>query len=364
MSKLLFILKKREITNEEHKVFDGCEQLQYITRCLSSGLRNSASFMVDMMNDMGIESKMVEVVDNNCIDREVSQYKPTHVIIEAFWVIPDKFAVLTKLHPRVIWIIRNHSELPFLANEGIAVDWYLEYLKYRNVFIAPNSRKTYLDTLKMVSSAYSPLQAELKVIYLPNFYKIEGSLRNKHPVSSDTINIGCFGAVRPLKNHLVQSVAAVDYANQIKKKLRFHINVARLEDGGNNSLKSIRGFFKHLDSNKYELVEHGWLNHDDFLELVRTMDIGLQASFTESFNIVCADFVSQGVPIVVSSEIEWMPNAFVAKHTSSDDIVKTMKNVLHCFGFWRKAAKALRGLNKYNIMSKKIWISYFSMEPL
>jgi hypothetical protein len=71
----------------------------------------------------GVDSTIIEVIDNNGIDREVTKYKPTHVIIEALWVIPSKFEILTKLHPNVKWIIRLHSEIPFLANEGIAMEW-------------------------------------------------------------------------------------------------------------------------------------------------------------------------------------------------------------------------------------------------
>jgi hypothetical protein len=365
MAKLLFILKKREMTYEEDKVLNNVTpenpNCPYFKYCMSSGLRNSASFVVEMLNENGIEAKLVEVVDNNCIDREVTEYRPTHVIIEAFWVVPEKFGVLSKLHPKVQWIIRNHSELPFLANEGIAIDWSLEYLKYKNVSIAPNSYKTYLDTVEMVAATYSPLQAELRIMYLPNYYKIKKPIRRDFK-KSDTLNIGCFGAVRPLKNHLLQAVAAVEYARKYSKKLKFHINVARIEDNGNNPLKNIRSFFKHLPSNQYELVEHGWLEHDDFLKLVTKMDIGLQASFTESFNIVSADFVSQGVPIVVSEEIEWIPSQFYAKHTRGKDIVETMEKVLFGFHFWHKAWFALRGLYKYNRKSVKIWTETFGLD--
>ena len=360
MAKLLFILKRREMTSEEDKMLltGDTPASPYFKYCLSSGLRNSATFVVDMLNEAGVEAKLVEVVDNNCIDKEVFDYKPTHVIIEAFWVVPEKFAELTKLHPKVEWIIRNHSELPFLANEGIAVDWALQYLRYRNVFVAPNSYRSFQDMRKMASASLSSLKAELKVLYLPNYYEVENDFEKRPPLG-DTINVGCFGAVRPLKNHLLQAVAAVDYARQEGKKLKFHINVARIEDAGNNALKSLRGFFKNLDSDRYELVEHGWLKHEDFLKLVLTMDIGLQASFTETFNIVCADFVSQGVPIVVSEEIEWMPDMFVCRHTDSEHIVKVMRNTLRGFNFWFKPYIALRGLIKYNEKSKDIWLDKF-----
>jgi len=329
------------------------------TYCLSSGLRNSALFVVDMLNENGIEAKLVEVVDNNCIDREVTAFKPTHVIIEAFWVVPEKFTVLNKLHPEVKWIVRNHSEFPFLANEGIALSWSLKYLTYPNVFLAPNSLQTFRDTLSIASAAYGAHVAHERVIYLPNYYKVNKDFVARLPIG-ETVNIGCFGAIRPLKNQLVQAIAAIKFADKQGKKLKFHINVARLEDAGNNVLKSIRGLFENLDPTHYELVEHGWLKHDDFLLLVDTMDIGLQCSFTESFNIVTADFVTQGVPVVASREVEWLPNHFVVDDiTNADEICDKMCDVLWGFKFWHKATLAANGLVSYNHESRKIWTHHF-----
>lgn len=357
MSKLLFILKKREMTLDENTTLNQ-EYRPYFQYCVSSGLRNSANFVVDMLNQNGLDSKLVEVVDNNAIDREVKEYRPTHVVIEAFWVVPEKFEILQKLHPQVKWIIRNHSEMPFLASDGVALDWTLKYLKYDNVYIAPNSIKAYNDTRRIVEAAFGRKhEVKHRVLYLPNFYRIQQNLRDRNTIT-DTINIGCFGAIRPMKNHLVQAIAAISYAQKKKLKLRFHINVARIENQGNNVLKNLRGLFNNLGDD-YELVEHGWLQHEDFVQLVRSMDLGLQASLSESFNIVAADFVSQGVPIVVSNEIDWLPGHFWCKPTDSKDILKTIESVLFGFDFLGKANYALRSLRRYNRESEEVWLKEF-----
>ena len=68
-SKVLFILKKRQSCWGDY------------SSTQSSGLFNSANFVNEMLQENNIESKIVEVVDNNCINREVHEYKPTHVII-------------------------------------------------------------------------------------------------------------------------------------------------------------------------------------------------------------------------------------------------------------------------------------------
>src|SRR2546430_15216682 len=89
----------------------------------ATGLKQSAGYCRDVLNLNGIPAEMVIVNDNNDIDREVTKYKPAWVIIEALWVVPEKFEVLKRLHPDVRWVIRLHSELPFIAFEGPAMDW-------------------------------------------------------------------------------------------------------------------------------------------------------------------------------------------------------------------------------------------------
>jgi hypothetical protein len=217
--KVLFILKKRQTSHTNYT-------------SVSSGLLNSASFVSNMLNKNGIESNLVEVIDNNCIDREVTKYKPTHVIIEALWVVPPKFEVLTRLHPNVEWILRLHSDISFLANEGIAMEWIYEYLKYPNVKISANDLETNQNFEMLTNRDF---------VYLPNYYPV-GFFNRNRPKNKckKTINIGCFGAVRPLKNQLIQAVSAIDYADTYGKKLRFHINVKRIEGKGEPVLKNLR----------------------------------------------------------------------------------------------------------------------------
>jgi glycosyltransferase involved in cell wall biosynthesis len=351
--KLLFLLKKRETTYGESSMISPSKY------CISTGLLNSATFVVQMLKKNGIAAEIVCVNDNNDIDREVTKHRPTHVIVEAFWVVPEKFDVLQRLHPSVTWIVRNHSEMPFLSVEGIAIKWTLEYIE-RGVILAPNSRHAYKDTVKMVTAAFDKETADGLVWYLPNFYPVGEQDFDDVIPDSDTLDVGCFGAIRPLKNQFIQAIAAVNFAQTHNKKLNFHINVARLEDNGNAVLKSIRSFFDRLPTDQFQLVEHGWLSHGQFKELIKTMDIGLQASFTESFNIVTADFVAVGVPIVVSKEVFWMPETFYCDPTDTDSIQNRMEELLYGFCFFSREKKALRALKKYDANSVVIWTTSFS----
>ena len=188
--RVLFILKRREDFNATTHSHIG----------LSTGLYNSASFMDEMLHDMGIESKLSVVIDNNCIDREVTKYQPTHVIIEALWVVPQKFFELQKLHPNVKWIIRLHSEMPFMAGEGMAMDWLGDYSGFRNIIIAINAPRMLREIALYLKcrNNWSDKQTKEKVIYLPNYYPLDYR-RKRFNRKKDHIDIACFGAIRPLK---------------------------------------------------------------------------------------------------------------------------------------------------------------------
>ena len=320
--------------------------------------------MDNMLNEAGIESVLEVAIDNNCIDRLVNLHKPTHVIIEALWVVPSKFAVLTRLHPTVKWIIRVHSEMPFMAGEGMAMDWLGDYIKFPEISIginAPrmmNEIRTYLAT----ANHHSTEETEDRVFYLPNFYPQDYQTKN-HGITNayrgkkHWVDISCFGAVRPLKNHMVQATAAIKFANKRGLQLRFHINGGRIEMKGDPVMNNLRGMFQQLADYGHQLIAHEWTPREEFLKLCATMDIGMQCNFSETFNIVSADLISQGVPILGSREIPWSCHLFDAQPTESDEIAKKL-DLIYRFpnvNVWLNQ----RHLTHYTNQTRKIWIKYF-----
>jgi hypothetical protein len=321
----------------------------------ASGLFNSAKFVSDMLVKNGIDSKIIEVVDNNSIDKEVKEYQPTHVIIEALWVVPEKFEILTSLYPNIKWIIRIHSETPFLANEGIALEWIFNYLNYPNVIVSFNSKRTNDEYKNLLVKKYGSEIAD-RVVYLPNYYGVEKIAVEKNQSCYGQIHVGAFGAIRPLKNQLQQAIAAIQFADIIGKELHFHINSQRLENRGEPVLKNLRSLFAN---STHTLVEHAWMPREEFLKVMAKMDIGMQVSFSETFNIVSADFTSLNIPVVASNEIEHIASIFNAKCTSSKNI--TWKLLLA----WFTGKFKLHFLNKIKLKfmaidSEGIWLSYMN----
>jgi hypothetical protein len=346
--KILFILKRREDYNSKEHNKVG----------LSTGLFNSATFMNDMLNDLNIPSNIEVAIDNNCIDKLVTKHKPTHVIIEALWVVPSKFTVLCRLHPNVKWIIRLHSEMPFLANEGIALDWIGDYANYNNVIIAANALRC-LNEIRFYLGTKMNWNEETrnnKVIYLPNYYPQNYSYKEYNV--GDTINICCFGAVRPMKNHLMQAIAAIKFANSINKKLNFHINSGRIEQKGETVIRNLEALFSHLNEHGHQLIAHEWKTREEFLNLCTKMDIGMQVSFSETFNIVGADIISQGVPLVGSKEIPWIDDYYSASANDTDEIFKALIKIHHSPEL--NVINNLNLLSIYTSESSNIWEKYFN----
>lgn len=293
---------------------------QFVYMRRSSGLYNSTQFIVKALRPKGIDAHIVEVHDNNDIDREVTKFKPDIVVLEALWVVPEKFPILKRLHPKVKWFIHLHSDMPFLAIEGCAMDWIIKSAA-QGIGIIANSLESF--------EALSPIVCPDVLKYLPNVYVGKMHKVKKYDWNKPTINAGCFGAVRPLKNHLLQALAALAFAREEGKFLRFHINSGRVETGGAPVLKNLRSLFCDIEG--AELVEHHWFEPDDFVRhLHANLDIGMQVSLTETFNVVSADYVVAGLPIVVSKEVKWVSNWSHAIDNSLPDIVHKMRRALDC----------------------------------
>lgn len=346
-NRILFVLRRRhDFNSEKHSEFG-----------MSTGLFNSAWYMHEMLQQSGIDSKVVVLPDNNGIDKEVSQFRPTHVVIEALWVVPTKFSILTKLHPNVKWIIRLHSDTPFIANEGMAFDWIGDYMDFKNVTVAVNSPKIENELIAFAFNKFgSDIDFNDKVAFLPNFYPQIYKKKNLNK-DKEWIDVSCFGAMRPMKNHLIQALAAIQFADYIGKKLRFHINVGRVEQRGDNVLQNLKSLFIHIHNSGHQLINHEWMPRDKFLEVCETMDLGMQVSFSETFNIVTADMITQGVPIIGSAEIPWLHELYTANTNDSEDIALKM---IWAYLYPNKNVELNQKLLYiYTQKTKNIWLDYF-----
>jgi len=178
--------------------------------------------------------------------------------------------------------------------------------------------------------------------------------------NSGVLQIGCFGAIRNLKNHANQALAAIKTADYNNLTLFFHINGTRSEGPGSDGLlKNLRAIFKYT---KHTLVEHPWLTHKQLLQLMPRMDILSQVSISETYNITCGDAVVSNVPVVASAQVSWLHNSFSRVPHPDDitDIYFALNQILYLEPekYQKLLNQQLEALNKYNEKSKEIWLHW------
>lgn len=316
-----------------------------------SGLNNSAFFLADGLNRyLKIITHFTSCIDANSIDKEIHDFKPSHVILEAIWVTPDKLCEIQMLHRQVIFVVRVHSKVTFLAYEGSAIEFIRGLVCVPNTYIGFNSDETAED-FKVILNPH-------KLAWLPNIYKhveqdkisIFNQVLNflkpkKHTGGYYEFNVACFGAIRPMKDILLQAFAALKYCEDQKLKLMFHVNTGRIEQRGDSVLKNLRSLFK---GTRHELVEHDWLDHNEFLKLIKDIDLGMQVSLNESFNVVTADYVFNYKPIVVSEEISWVSNLCKCENDTTS-IVNAIERVIDNKHLLKENLQLLKHFNEHSI---------------
>ena len=331
--KILFILKKRNY----HK-----------TNIKSYGLINSAKLVTEKLDCHKYETKVVTVIDANGIDKEVYEYKPDVVVIEALWVLPAKLKELIEIkrYKHIKWIVRIHSDAGFLSAETLALFTINGYigLKKDNLFIAPNSKLF----CEYISNALN-----YKFTYLPNIVPVK-NIKKDYTKEKKIINIGCLGALRILKNQLFQAICAIKAADLLDKTLNFHITVDSPSEN-NSVLKNLEELFAN---SKHNLIKHSWTENDEFQNLIKTMDIGIQLSFSETFNIVTADFVNNDKLILVSDIISWMPDILKTSTFDYDEVTQKIIYIYKKRNSKSIKRKSQKKLKIYEVESATIWNNF------
>lgn len=288
---------------------------------------NGLSVVIGMIENQFKQIVVREVKSVEDVHLLLKQYKPKSVIFEAM-----SFAYLTvlevkRLFPDVNVFVHIHSKFPFLGYENHSLKYITKCLDY-GVGIIFNHR----DALNMIPHK--------NATYLPNIYSFSSDIKSNREINTSEIHIGCHGSLRHLKNQTVQAAAACRYANKIGKKLFFHVNSTRDDGERVVVLNNINSVLQHYG---HSLVETKWMEHRDFVKYCsESLDLGLQVSMCETFNLVAADYVTADIPLVVSPEIDWLPKEIQAMPTDISDIVSKIEYAL--------ANKQTRNNNKQHLV--------------
>ncbi|HEX7838977.1 MAG TPA: hypothetical protein VF469_15975, partial [Kofleriaceae bacterium] len=226
------------------------------------------------------------------------EVRPTHVILAAPWIPTQDVAVMAAEFPEVAFVVVSHSSVGFLAADPQAVRLLREtadlQLATHNVFVGGNSAK-FTD---WATEAWG-----VHAVCLPNLYCLAETFpQHDRRWQGGALRLGLFGANRPLKNFLSGAAAAVEMARRLHVPIELLLSSGRNEGGNARALDEMTEHIANL-----RVTRTGWLPWASFRRLLRTVDLVFQVSYTETFNVVTADAIAEGVPVVASDAIDWVP---------------------------------------------------------
>jgi glycosyltransferase involved in cell wall biosynthesis len=277
----------------------------------------------------------------------------THVVISAPWIPTAQLAAIVRQYSSTEFIVVSHSNIGFLQADPTAIDVLRSGSELEqaapNFHIGANSDKL---------ATWWRATYGTRMLLLPNMYPFD-SVRHKPRWTGGTLRIGCFCAIRPQKNVLTAAAAALEVGVRLRvTDLEFWISSGRSEGGGNTITNAMHQMYVNMPRAK--VIASGWSSWPQFLSTVGSMDIMLQPSYTESFNMVTADGISRGVPSVVGDSINWAPSNWIAQTDAASDIANKAIALLHDPG---AVDEGVRALTTHNEIGLRHWEHFLKVKP-
>jgi hypothetical protein len=251
--------------------------------------------------------------------------------VQALWYDPADLIALADRFPSLRIAVRCHSQAAFLAIEGRGGDLIRLIDAHPRILVAPNH-----DRLAgPLAELFGP-----GVGCLPNLYDVDEARPDRASRDDGPIRIGSFGANRVGKHHSAAALASILAARRLGMDAEFHCNAGRDES-------AVWGFTRSLcERAGVPFVAHPWADWREFRDTVGTMDVCVQLSATETFNVVTADAAWWGIPSVVGEAIEWGPALARAPiddpDHAADVIVRTYQSRGTMGRAWRERLEAIQ----------------------
>ena len=275
------------------------------------GLGVAAINTAKVLRREGIQTDVWPIVSSADLRSRLRAAPANDVIISAPWIPALEMQSLSTEFPNTQFTITCHSNVGFLQADRNGMRLVREMMELElataNVHLAGNSRRF----CYWIRTAFGA-----PCVYLPNLYWIESDPVWRQPFSGGTLRIGTFGATRPLKNLMSAAGAALEISRTLRVPLELWLSAGRAEGGGESILAAVKEMLSGLPN--VTLVLNGWQSWSSFRRTVAHMHLLLQPSYTESFNMVTADGIAEGVPSVVSNAIDWAPHDWRA---DVDDVI-------------------------------------------
>ncbi len=288
------------------------------------GLGVAAINTAKVLRREGIRAHVWPVLNAPDLHRRLEVSPAKQVIISAPWIPSRHLQSLSAEFPETHFAVNCHSNVGFLQADRNGMKLIREAMELElgteNIHLAGNSRRF----CNWIRAAFGGAPC----VYLPNLYSLDSEpVWPRPPFAGGTLRVGVFGATRPLKNLMSAAAAALEISQSLRVPLELWVSAGRSEGGGEIVLGAVQEMLRDLPHVK--LVMHGWQPWPKFRKAVAHMHLLLQPSYTESFNMVTADGVAEGVPSVVSNAIDWAPEHWKANVDDVLDIARVGRRLLY-----------------------------------
>ena len=315
------------------------------------GLGVSAMNNCKNLNALGIRAQVIPLKSPADLTAALKQNPGvTHVIISAPWIPTAVLSSLCAYYPETQFAVVSHSNTGFLQADRSGIRLIKEYLELEagtyNFHMAGNCTQF----VGWVEETFRE-----PCTYLPNMYFLHDRHgERKEMWDGGLLRIGIFGAARVGKNFISATGAAMEIATNLGVQTEIWVNSGR-EDGPESRV--IRGAMQELTEGmpNLELKYANWRPWPQFKRLIGSMNLLLQPSYTESFNVVCADGIAMGVPCVVSEAISWAPRSWKAEIDDVNDIARVG---LALIGDPGAARTGFHALQTYIRAARNAWLEY------
>jgi hypothetical protein len=316
------------------------------------GLGVSALNTSKVLRSNDIPAEVWPIVSPADLSARLENAGATHVVVSAPWIPTADLQRLVNHYPDVTFAVNCHSNVGFLQADSNGVKLFREAMELEtgtfNFRAAGNSKKF----CKWVTAAFGA-----PCTHLPNLYYLDPARRLTPPLwRGGVLRIGAFGATRPLKNFMSAAGAALHIARDLKADLELWVSAGRTEGGGDTILRAARAMFAGLHHAR--LVENGWQSWPQFRQTVAHMHLLLQPSYTESFNMVTADGIAEGVPSVVTDAIDWVPRYWQAP---GDDVCELSRVGRVLLAEPSAPADGLEALIQHNQTGLNAWMDFLGL---
>ncbi len=315
------------------------------------GLNVAGYTTAKVLRQHGIETVVFPVRHNVDIVEAMDAYNEshtaplTHVVISAPWLSVYDLINLIENFKNTQFVILSHSNVGFLQADPEGVMLLRQYHElaetHRNLKVGGNSEKF----VKWMQEAYGH-----DSILLPNLYPLPDNPKDKRWDGKSPLKIGAFGAVRPYKNFMTAAGAAIVIHRFLNVPVELHMSTG----GEGGTTEAIEQMCANVHG--VTLIKHEWQFWDKFIQLVSKMDLLLQVSYTESFNLITADGIAVGVPSVVSTAIEWAPQTWKADSDNVIDVARVGLRLLR----GQNRDDGFIALQEHNEWGLSFWIAFLS----